>query len=279
MSDQCTTLSPLHFPKELSISETNCVVCMDDARKPVFCTTCKKLLCFDCMTKCQRENGCAICRSKESQEAYSAQCDKYSCEKHTLLLTLVCTDCNMCICKQCMGKESEHALHAFKNIDDIRADLNLKISKLHEYLKMIDGIESIGKLANNLGDGNLVNIRSFGIDQLLRTKVNQLVKDVEALGLKHLIHRRIEIKQQVEELLSEIGKNKEQEPQTIYDFSFFPMNIELWSSSPQTLHVRKFDDGHGNLWEFKMYPKYKTMLKTIPYVSFNLTLLSGTPGR
>nr|XP_019527467.2 uncharacterized protein LOC109399476 isoform X1 [Aedes albopictus] len=279
MSDQGSDLSALYFPKELSIADSNCAVCMDDARRPVFCTTCMKMLCFDCMAKCQRENGCGFCRQKVPIEVYNGQRDNFCCIKHSLLLTMICTDCNVCICKLCIGKESEHAQHAFKNIDDIRSDLCKLIGKLKDYSKMVDDVQSILDVGCNIGIGTLQNIHSFGINQSLVKNVRQFLTNIEALKLNELIQNKEDLKKEIEKLMNEIGKSTDQEPQDYYDFNGVTSNLDIASSSSYSMYVTKYNDKHGNVWEIEIFPKHKHFNKPVSYVAIRLALLQGTPGR
>ncbi|XP_055629200.1 uncharacterized protein LOC129770400 [Toxorhynchites rutilus septentrionalis] len=274
MADRKSKSAALYFPEELSMSDTSCVVCFGDAKNPVFCTTCRKMFCCDCMVKCQQTNGCANCRSKTPPEVFVSQSGKYRCEKHELLITMLCTECDICVCKQCLGREAEHSLHSFLAIDDIRAELCREVEKIYEYQTMVDslqGLKSMSGLANQFAEKCLINIESFNIILCsIENTIGTFIKDVNTYELKELIKHRKPIKEQVQNTLEKISTLQRQEPQQIYDFGEALFGIE--KTEIATGCVKTADDKFGNRWRLETR-------RTFRGIAFYFKLLHGTPGR
>ncbi|XP_001845750.2 uncharacterized protein LOC6035600 isoform X2 [Culex quinquefasciatus] len=282
MAKRKSNMSALYFPVELSLADTDCVVCQDDAKNPVFCTTCKKMLCFACIMRCESSAGCPTCRGQIQRNVLRDQCKLYSCEDHDQLLTMLCTDCEVCVCKQCLAKDADHAKHSFVSIDSIRADLAQAMDKLYEYMELVDGFNGLGTVKNISGE---LAEKYFTFSNVLQANIDKIkstVAEIEGHNLKNLIKNRKDIKALLQATVDELDQMNEPEPREIYELEVFPMEVSPKPSGNfRYIYTNKIFDNFGNRWKINFFPKYhKFRGASQPnFCAFSLTLKSGIPGR
>uniref|UniRef100_A0A1Q3FMS1 Putative nuclear pore complex protein n=1 Tax=Culex tarsalis TaxID=7177 RepID=A0A1Q3FMS1_CULTA len=275
-------MSALYFPAELSLADTNCVICQDDAKNPVFCTTCKKMLCYTCIMRCESSAGCPTCRGQIERNALRDQCKLYSCEVHDQLVTMLCTDCEVCVCKQCLGKDADHAKHSFVSIDSIRAEMAQAMDKLYEYMELVDGFTGLGTMKNINGE---LAEKYFTFSNVLQANIDKIkstVAEIEEHNLKNLIKNRKEIKALLQATVDELDQMNEPEPREIYELEVFPMELNPKPSGNfSNVYKTKINDNFGNRWKIHFLPKYRVICGTRSpnFCAFYLTLKSGIPGR
>ncbi|KAL9699409.1 hypothetical protein quinque_002850 [Culex quinquefasciatus] len=275
-------MSALYFPVELSLADTDCVVCQDDAKNPVFCTTCKKMLCFACIMRCESSAGCPTCRGQIQRNVLRDQCKLYSCENHDQLLTMLCTDCEVCVCKQCLAKDADHAKHSFVSIDSIRADLAQAMDKLYEYMDLVDGFNGLGTVKNISGE---LAEKYFTFSNVLQANIDKIkstVAEIEGHNLKNLIKNRKDIKALLQATVDELDQMNEPEPREIYELEIFPMEVNPKPSGNfRYIYTNKIFDNFGNRWKINFFPKYHKFrgASNPNFCAFSLSLKSGIPGR
>ncbi|XP_058464180.1 E3 ubiquitin-protein ligase TRIM37-like [Malaya genurostris] len=276
MSGEKINKSALFWPAEISLDNSSCAVCTEDANKPVFCTTCAKMLCFNCMARCQQDNGCGFCRSKTPIEEYRKQCHDYCCDKHELLVTLFCTECEICVCKQCLNKEAEHALHSITTIDGIRMELARKIKTLYSFLRLTEAV-------NELTDSAIEFVECF-VPPVMRDKlklmhetIQSLVIETETYNLKELVNNRTQLKNRLVDMMESITKLKKQDLSSNSSYQIFLFKIDLTMIFSYDTDL--FPDKYGNVWKVTVYPRYGKIWNLSKFAAFQIKLVSGDPGR
>ncbi|XP_058835237.1 uncharacterized protein LOC131692287 [Topomyia yanbarensis] len=277
MSIEQTTKSALFLPVEISLENTSCAICMEDANKPVFCVTCHKMLCFECMAKCQQENGCGFCRNKTPVNKYHDQCLNYSCEKHQLLVTLFCTECEVCVCKQCLNKGADHSLHSMITIEGIRTELAQKLKSLYSFLRLVEVLKDLDPSSEFVKC--FIPVPPVPMNDEFKSmheEVQSIVNESQSYCLKELVVNRSLLKNRIEEIVNKL-KLKKQENKVTNDFESFTFTIDCHTSFSYDTEV--FFDRYGNEWLITVTPKYGKMFSAVKYAAISINLKSGTPGR